>query len=297
MPPTSFTLDGHTFTVTDPLRTGTLADFYRVEYEAGGVTDGPGKTVFDRLLEDDMWATASGVAKLTRDPADNDLADHDREMLQRVFPPGAAEEKFRRYLPRLLAHGRHEGRAVLVFPLYRGFVSMEEVKRAFPAGLDFRDVVWQWKRCLAALWFVHRQGVVNGGMLPNNIMVHPVDHGAKILEWSFAAESRGRIRAGDASYGAFWAPEIARKLEALPATDLYMLSKTVLWLLGGNVETNELPPAVPAELQAFLLTCLRHERASRPNDAGEVHEELDKLLLRLVGKPSYRRLTLPGWVG
>jgi hypothetical protein len=76
-----------------------------------------------------------------------------------------------------------------------------------------------------------------------------------------------------------------------------MLSKTVLWLLGGNVETNELPPAVPAELQAFLLTCLRHERASRPNDAGEVHEELDKLLLRLVGKPSYRRLTLPGWVG
>ena len=235
MPPTSILLDGNTFTVTDPLTSGLLCDFYRVEYESGTPTDGAGKTVFDRLLEDDLWATSSGVAKLTRDPTDNDLGDNDREMLQRVFPPGASEEKSRRYLPRLLAHGRHEGRTVLVFPLYRGFVSMEEVKRAYPEGLDYRDVVWQWKRCLAALWFIHREGVVNGGLTPNNILVHPVDHGAKLVEWSFATEDRRRIRAGDASYAAFWAPEIGRKSEARPATDLYMLSKTVLWLLGGNV--------------------------------------------------------------
>ncbi len=154
-------------------------------------------------------------------------------------------------------------------------------------------MVWQWKRCLAALWYAHKEGVINGGMTPNNIFVHPIDHGAKIMEWSYAALTRRTIRAVDMAYEDFLAPEILRKLEAHPATDIYMLSKTVVWMLGGDVKTNAMPDGVPSELQDFLKGCLVLDRTQRPNDAGQVHEDLDKLLFKLVGKQFYRRLVLP----
>lgn len=291
--PTTIVLNGHSYEVKEQVGASSLTEVYRVEFEAGGPADGPGKTVFDRLLDDDIWSTSSALAHITLDPANNDLAANGAVMLGQLWPPGAAEEKFRRYLPRLLDHGTHAGRAIVLYPLYPGYVSMAEVKRSFPDGLDFRDVVWQWKRCLAALWYVHKEGLVCGGMTPNNLFVHPVEHGAKIMEWSYAALTRGRIRAADMSYADFLAPEILRKLEAHPATDLYMLAKSVLWMLGGDVKTDALPDRVPGPLADFLQGCLVKDRTARPNDAGKVHEDLDALLLKVVGKPSYRRLVLP----
>ena len=54
-----------------------------------------------------------------------------------------------------------------------------------------------------------------------------------------------------------------------------------------------MPDSVPPQFRAFLGSCLIEAQARRPDDAWALHEELDELLQRLVGKPRYRPLAMP----
>jgi len=44
----------------------------------------------------------------------------------------------------------------------------------------------------------------------------------------------------------------------------------------------------------FLRSCLLTSPARRPDDAWDLHDELDEVLRRLVGRPTYRPLAMPG---
>lgn len=279
---------------------GDLAEFYDVSFDLEPTTDGHhGGTRFDRMLEDlegDEGAI-KGVLKITLDPLDNDLAENEANILKHIFPSKAKDEKFYRYFARpfadftVLADGVE--RRALITPFLEGYVSMAEVAQAFPKGLDFRDVVWMYKRLLSGLGFAHLQEVVHGAILPPHVMVHPTGHGAKIIDWSYAVHKTGHVRAMSKVYEVFYAPEILDRKSPTAATDIYMAAKCFIHLLGGDVRTNKVPDAVPKEIQDFLAQSLVPLPNMRPQDAWEVHEKFDQLLLSLVGKPTYRRLNMP----
>lgn len=278
---------------------GDLAEFYACSF-AEEVIEVHGGTRFDRLLEglDDPSGDMNGVVKIVVETMDNDLILNEIATLTKLFPPAAKDEKFYRYFARPLAHfeltvGSGAPRTAIITPRLEGYRTMQEVQTHFPKGLDYRDVVWMFKRGLSGLGFAHHNGVVHGAVLPPHVLVHPTGHGAKLIDWAYSVETGVKARAMSRSFAAFYPPEVPSRDPLTSATDIFMLAKCTVQLLGGDLETNELPPAVPLEIQTFLHRCLVPLRNMRPQSAWDLHDEFDALLKRVIGPPSYRKLTLP----
>lgn len=245
---------------------------------------------WDILAEDDEPGekTIQAVVKVCRNVGDADLAKNEVAVLDDLYPPEQTDEKFYRYLVKPLAREPY-----LVMPYLDEYVTVEEVIKAFPGGLDFRDVTWMFKRLLIGLGFVHNRKVIHGAVVPPHVMIHPTEHGAKLIDWSYAVRRNTTIKAYPAVWRAYYPPEVFDKRFPTAATDIYMAAKIAVALLGGSIETNELPKEVPAEVAGLLRSCLGELPSSRPQDAWELHDEFDGIIQKLVGKPKYRKLKMP----
>ena len=60
----------------------------------------------------------------------------------------------------------------------------------------------------------------------------------------------------------------------------------------GALYAGRWPDTVPLEMQRFVDTCLFAAPRMRPQDAWDLHEEFDELLVRLFGPPKYHRLVM-----
>jgi serine/threonine protein kinase len=273
-----------TYVVQDLIASGDLADIY--------------SCTFSEKATDVKCAF-----KVVQSAGDNDLIENESKVLRAMYPEKQVEEKFYRYLPKLydtfmLKTPGTANRRVNVLQHADGYVTLADVIRAYPKGLDYRDVVWMFKRVLAAMWFVHSEKkVVHGALIPPHIMIHPTGHGAKIVDWSYAVSDwpskAGRVKAISKAYKIFYPQEILDKKPVTPATDIYMIGKCAVALLGGDLVTNQMPDTVPKPVRAFVSGLLLGAQARRPDDAGKLHEEFDELLVKLVGKPKYRPLAMP----
>lgn len=282
------------FKAGDKLFDGDICDVFDCSYTEEAKLP-PHPTVYDRVaFEDDEVIEHQAVLKKARDSVDNDLVENEFLVLSKLYPPGQTEEKFYRFLPRLIGHGRQGGRAFNVITRYDEYISVEAILEAYPNGVDFKDMVWMYKRTLAGLAFVHAQGFVHGAIVPSHILVHPVEHGARIVDWSYAVTHPGQhIKAAIPKWQHFYAPEVFQKQNASPATDIYMATKCAIALVGGDVQTNEMPDSVPAALQDFFRHLLGHVHRRRLDDYLVYHEELDQLLAQVVGKRQYRPFQMP----
>lgn len=294
--PKTITLGKRKVIVRERFAQGDICDLYHCTYDDLVTHDAAGGTRFDRILEDDGFDT-QGVLKVVTSLFDNDLVENEAKTLGHLFPPTAKDEKFYRYFPRLVESFQIqtglETRQANLLTFLEGYLSMADILAACPKGIDFRDLVWMFKRTLVGVGFAHQQGVIHGAMTPAHILVHPVGHGAKIIDWSYAVQGDNRIRAMSRAYTDFYAPEILDKKTPKSTTDIFMVAKCAVALLGGDVVTNKMPDGVPKEIQTFLLDCLHPTMSDRPDNAWDLHESFDKLLLKLVGKPTYRPFALP----
>jgi hypothetical protein len=270
------------------------------------VTIRSGKSVF---VVGDPWAKGDvcdlyfceadgkpAILKIAQHPSVNDLVENEAKSL-RTLREGVAPEqaKLLKLLPELGASFMLAGkppRRVNVLSAHVGYLTLSEVKAAFPNGLDFRDVVWMFKRALMVIGFTHRRGLVHGAVLPPHLLVHPTEHGAKLLDWSYSVPLRGTIKAISAAHRGFYPEEVLSKQPATPATDIYMLARCVVSLLGVGLRKD-----IPPRLMGFLDGCLLRKPGHRPQDAWALHEERDALLQRLVGPPKYRPLIMPASAG
>lgn len=237
--------------------------------------------------------TTGMALKISQHPSDNDLVENEAQVLKELNDR-AKGHNHARYLPTL--HGSFTLRSaatkslrrVNVLPLYTEHISLAQVMAAFPAPgyLDFRDAAWMIKRTLEGLGFVHRQGIVHGAVLPEHVLVHPLDHGAKLIGWGSSARAgKTHVRAISTDYRHWYPPEIIAKNPATPASDCYMWARTALALTG------HLAP--PKKFVAFLEACLIPAPSRRPSDAWQLRDELSELLETLVGPPTYRELHMP----
>lgn len=241
--------------------------------------------------------------KVVQSAADNDLLKHEATVLEALYPKDQPAEKFYRFLPKihdsfmLRGSKARTNRQVNILPLYVDLVTLADVSKAYPSGLDYRDMVWMFKRLLMVLGFVHRQGVVHGAVLPPHVMVHPVEHGAKLVDWCYSVQdmhsSENRVKAMSTPWRDFYAPEILTKNAVTAQTDVFMAAKCMVALLGGDVKSNKLPSTVPPQIRMFLESCLFPSQFRRPDDAWALLEEFDQMLEKLVGKPAYRLLVMP----
>jgi hypothetical protein len=95
------------------------------------------------------------------------------------------------------------------------------------------------------------------------------------------------------AYKDYYAPEIPEKKPVYPATDIYMVGKCAVALVGGDVTTNEMPSSVPGALQDFIRTWLAETQNLRPKDAWELRERFQEVCLKTVGKRKFHPFKMP----
>ncbi|MER6832098.1 lipopolysaccharide kinase InaA family protein [Streptosporangium sp. NPDC000563] len=221
------------------------------------------------------------LLKLPRSHADNDLIRREAESLRTIAHDG--DPLLLPYVPRLVESFRHrsdgvERQANVISRVPDGFLSLEEVRRRRPV-LDVRDAAWIWRRLLVAVGAAHRAGVVHGAVFGHHVLVHPLDHGLVLVDWSQSVPLGTPITALVARHRDDYPPWVLDRKPATPATDIHLATRCVAALMGDRV---------PTPVRHFV----RGSLLSPPNDAWRLLGELDELLDDLYGPRKYRPLHL-----
>lgn len=253
------------------------------------IAEGTISTVYDGqcAVQDDF---AGRVAiKIVNNPEDNELMWKELRVLKLLHSKNGAQRK---HIPIIQDRFRTEDNQVgLIFSFLDycyDLITIRENSNHLN-GVDQKHVVWILNRALSAIGYAHSNGVVHGNIEPTHLMVRPEDHNVFIVDWVWAAVSPAKTGEGFKIFTKnFSAPEVQMGKSPTPAADLYSLGKCMIYLLGGNPETEEIPPHVEEDLKKFILNFVRTSSTRRPQDAWQMHGSLNDLVIRLWGKKKFR---------
>jgi serine/threonine protein kinase len=231
------------------------------------------------------------VVKIPRSPASNALIDSERTALTEIAASAeGGNEWLRAYFPQLIDHLTHADpetgsrRQVTVLDsLTTGFVTLAEVRAAYPDGLDPRDWAWMHRRLLRGLAAAHRAGWVHTAVTADNVLIHPERHGVVLVGWSFATRPGTVPLATITSRREHYPRERLTGSTATTAWDVFMAHRLMLTMLADTA---------PARLRAFARGCMQPQPSLRP-DAVDLLDEFDDLLDTLYGRRRFRPFTLP----
>lgn len=221
------------------------------------------------------------VLKVARQARDNGLLSQEFAALKALH--GKLTETLRRYLPRPLAAFNVAGRRANVLSRTEGCLTMEHIAAQFPAGLDFRHVVWMGNRALELLGGVHRHGVVHGAVLPHHLLYRPADHGLVLVDWTCSVEGGGKVPLVVKRWAGHYPPEL-RAGRSGTETDIYMLGQALRFAAGGRV---------PRPFRAVLEWMTAESPAARPVDAWGVQDRWRSAAREKYGEPQFFELKLP----
>ncbi|MEV4712271.1 serine/threonine protein kinase [Micromonospora sp. NPDC049374] len=246
-----------------------------------------GRPAYSGDLADLYDVGADRLLKLPRDAADNDLMAREQRALRTLAERG--DPRWLPYVPRLVDSFTHRDadtgadRRITVLGSAPGLHSLVEVRRAYPDGLDARDVAWMWRRLLVALGLAHRAGLVHGAVLPSHVLIDPDAHGLVLVDWCFSTEPGGTVPAMVPDHHTWYPPEVPSRQPCGPGTDIFMATRCMTWLLDRRA---------PRQLLDFARGCRQRFLRSRPDDAWLLLRELDEVLHRLYGPRTFRPFTL-----
>jgi hypothetical protein len=243
-----------------------------------------------------LYKTDKYLVKVSKVPVGEHLLKAEWDNLAKLHQM-AGDETYRKYLPlpvETFPITNKFPRRVNTFLFEGGFYSLTEVlemeakKRGGQQGLHGRHLAWVFKRLLTVLGFMHSQGIVHGAVLPQHILIRPVDHALKLVGWGQSVSSQSVLRNIVTSCKDWYPDEVLKKQSVSSATDIFMAAKCVEWLGGGQHSVKVGAPP----LYSFLRACMLPGQFMRPDDAWKLLEEFDELLLGIYGKPRFVDLVL-----
>jgi hypothetical protein len=128
-------------------------------------------------------------------------------------------------------------------------------------------------------------------------MILPQKHGLVLVDWCYASakadDTYPAIKALVSSHRDWYPSEVFDRKSPGPETDIMMAARCMVYLLGGDPATGNLPAGkTPRPLRAFLKGCMQQVPALRPDDAWSLLGEFDELLERM-GPPYHPRRFRP----
>jgi serine/threonine protein kinase len=224
------------------------------------------------------------VLKLAREAEDNDLVRNEARVLGRLKGTPSAQSK---HLPVLLDQFRSGDRNGVVLRQIDAFDGTT-LREKLPSGVPAEHAAWILARLLSVLGYAHSKGVVHGNVEPAHVMVRPRDHNVFVIDWTAAAVEPARTGEGFRTLNEVYSPpEVAERKPPVPASDLYSAGKTMVFLLGGNPQSGELPPSVPGRLGRILSFMTLPSPRQRAQDAWEMHREVGLAREELYGPHSF----------
>jgi len=236
-------------------------------------------------------------------PQDNDLVLNEARVLKHLRA-GAGYAAARPFLSELVEAFPYEEREtgivrqMAVLSYMEGLFSLQEVRAAYPCGIDARDMAWSWRRLLIALDFAHTNAVIHGCVLPTHVLLHPEQHGVILIDWSYAVldpvHTHAWISALSTAYKAWYPAEVFAREEPRPGLDIFMAARCMIDLVGGDPLQRTMPDSVPWQIQNHLKGCTLPHPHQRPQDAHVLLQEFDELLARLWGPRTFHPFSMPG---
>lgn len=275
------------YTIGDPLAKGDIASLYHCAFSIGG-------------------RDVNGIFKVSRNPADNDLIENEATMLKHLAN-GDEYDQFEPYFPALAenlvyrdASATGKRRANILYwakeieqpsDLY----TLVEVRDHYKNGIDPADMAWMWRRLLVALGYTHQEGIVHGAVLPAHILIEPKMHGLALIDWSYAVktETGKHISAISSDYDKWYPQEVFNKEAPLSGLDIFMGAKCMVYLVGGDPVSGDLPDSVPSRMRRYFAWCMQPSPRGRPQDAWKMLEEFDDVLESLYGPRRFRKFDMP----
>ena len=223
------------------------------------------------------------VVKITDDPEDNEFALNEMRVLKSLREEDAPQLK---HLPvfydRFMTQGRRYGVILGRLDAYDLDFIRQEV---YTEGVPPQHVGWIFARILSAIGHAHSRGIVHCNLEPAHIMVRPKDHNIFLVDWSYAAtdvfESDARFRVRNEA--GFSAPEVKGGVAPHPSADLFSIGKCMIYLLGGNVETDEMYEDIDVRLQDFINYFVVKSASARAQDAWVLYHQLMDLRKEIAG--------------
>lgn len=251
----------HTYHIERPLAQGDLSSVYAGTMEG----DNQGKIVI----------------KVAEDPADNDLMMNELKTLRYLATDAGP---FGKHLPQVIEDIRTQDQRTGIIMRFIDGVDINQIREKYPKGIPDRHIIWIFRRTLSVLGYAHSKGVVHGNVEPSHILVSPPDHNVFLIDWAYSvykpAATGQKFRAVNEKYSA---PEVKEQKPPLPQSDLYSAGKCMIHLLGGSIETNEMPAEVDERIVKFIQFFVRESAQQRPSDAWAMYHELDDLREKVFG--------------
>lgn len=249
------------------------------------------------------------ILKVARSPADADLVQNEARVLKHLHSTADMSD-YLPFIPELVdsfsyqeaGSGVRRQANVLKFHKEEGFYSIEEIREAYPDGVDPKDMAWMCRRLWMTLSFTHFMGVVHGAVLPTHVLIHPEGYGLVMADFSYAVinpDSSGeKIKAISPAYKDWYPEGVFKKETPNYSLDVYMGAKTMVYLLGGDPLTGEIPGMVTVSFEARfkLRSFFRGIIATGPNNqppTGKLLQEFTNLLRELWGPPVFRPFSMP----
>ena len=258
---------------------------------------------FSHIYKATVKETAQEVlVKIARSPKRNTLLKREADVLAQFA--GSKEPKFKTispYVPKLLDTFLAPGTDGKLFQANvttrkMGMVSLTQVIKAHPMGLDPRDAAWIFRRILGQAMAAAAIKSVHCALTPDHVLVDPVTHDPLHIGWTHSIEdpqlNRNRVSIIIDRWDYMYPPEVMEKELPTEQTDIYMAGKLMIKLLGGDGITNNLPATVPFPVQQSILNCVEESYHNRPRSAKEAMEKFTSAIRSVWGK-QYRPLTMP----
>lgn len=157
----------------------------------------------------------------------------------------------------------------------RALYTLKEVRDAYPAGLDARDMAWMWRRLLTILGFSHQQRRVHGAVTPAHVLIEPQGHKLVLIGWcgAVAFGDRPRLRPGA------WRDWSRWEDGAAPRTDLSSAANSMRYLLSAPIE-----PAIERHLERAAESAV---------DGWQLLADFDRVIEALWGPRRFRPFVMP----
>lgn len=117
------------------------------------------------------------------------------------------------------------------------FYSLRTIGECFPNGLDGKHVAWIWRRLLMALGVAHKEGVIHGAVVPDNILVSPELHGLVLVNWCYSASGTQRVPALVSEYRDWYHEDVVAKKPPQPYTDVHLATRSMFSILDSRAPT------------------------------------------------------------
>lgn len=233
------------------------------------------------------------LIRICDEPANNDLLVNEARIIK-LLRGDARGVALHDRIPEIIDSFKTDNRQINVFTDPKVQLhSLQDVINAYPMGIDPRDMVWMWKRTLAAVGLANKVGVVHGGLIPPVILLDIVNHGAVVGGWENGAVlPNEHPKVVIPAFNAYYPDDLHLK-KVYPSTDMYMVAKCMIRLVGGDLKTNSVPSNVPFSLAQLLRGCTMKSPEHRLDDAWWLHKEIDGMLIRIFGPRKFRPFNMP----